>query len=299
MACQQPRRPQLVRIAVLLCLLTRQRHQPGLGLRRNRRLLARSGPVVERCQRAIGYRPLDAALDRLMMNAKSLSHPKERGIITITKQYLRPLYPARRLASRARNGCQLSNLILGHRQLDRLPPSCHDAIPRSIKHITGNPRTSFRFHGCPFHGIGRLVVLALWVHAISTTALAWFLLWNGLFMGTVMGVVQVTVQSASGALKLGEAAASVQFSRSIGAALGTALVAATLFADLSMKNPETARAFATLVESGGQIASSLPPAKRAAIRADIADAFSAAFLSVAAFTTLGFFLAVAIPLRRI
>ena len=104
MACQQPRRPQLVRIAVLLCLHTRQRHQPGLGLRRNRRLLARSGPVVERCQRAIGYRPLDAALDRLMMNAKSLSHPKERGIITITKQYLRPLYPARRLASRARNG---------------------------------------------------------------------------------------------------------------------------------------------------------------------------------------------------
>jgi hypothetical protein len=30
-----------------------------------------------------------------------------------------------------------------------------------------------------------------------------------------------------------------------------------------MKNPETARAFATVVEHGGQIASSLPPAQRA------------------------------------
>jgi EmrB/QacA subfamily drug resistance transporter len=144
-----------------------------------------------------------------------------------------------------------------------------------------------------------LVVLALWANTISTAALAWFLLWNGLFMGTVMGVVQVTVQSASGERKLGEAAASVQFSRSIGAGLGTAVVAAILFAVLSMKNPETARAFGMLVEHGGEFASSLPPAQRATIQADIADAFRVAFLSIAAFTTLGFFLALAIPLRRI
>jgi EmrB/QacA subfamily drug resistance transporter len=76
-----------------------------------------------------------------------------------------------------------------------------------------------------------LVVLSMWADALSTAALAWLLMWNGLFMGTVMGVVQVTVQSASGALRLGEAAASVQFSRSIGAAFGTALVAAVLFPD--------------------------------------------------------------------
>jgi hypothetical protein len=40
-------------------------------------------------------------------------------------------------------------------------------------------------------------------------------------------------------------------------------------------------------------------AARDAVQADIAEAFRAAFLSIAAFTTLGFFLAVAIPLRRI
>ena len=80
MTCQQPRRPQLVRIAVLLGLVARQRHQPSLGFRRDRRLLARSRSVIECRQRAIGQRPLDAALDRLMMDAKSLSHRKERRL---------------------------------------------------------------------------------------------------------------------------------------------------------------------------------------------------------------------------
>jgi MFS family permease len=140
-----------------------------------------------------------------------------------------------------------------------------------------------------------LVVLAFWASAFGTVAFAGLLLSNGLFMGTVMGVVQVSVQSAAGRVRLGEAAASVQFSRSIGAALGTALVATVLFADLSIRNPETAHTFVTLVENGRLDASSLPPAQRAAISA----AFRSAFLSIAAFTTAGFFLALTNPLRRI
>ncbi len=134
---------------------------------------------------------------------------------------------------------------------------------------------------------------------IGTTGLAWLLLWNGLFMGTVMGVVQVTVQSESGPIQLGEAAASVQFSRSIGAAFGTALVTAVLFAVLATRNPEAARAFTSMVEHGGRVASTLAPAQLAAVKADIADAFRAAFLSIAGFTTIGMLLAMSIPLRRI
>jgi EmrB/QacA subfamily drug resistance transporter len=142
-----------------------------------------------------------------------------------------------------------------------------------------------------------IVVLALWAQHIGTTGLAWLLLWNGLFMGTVMGVVQVTVQSESGPVKLGEAAASVQFSRSVGAAFGTAIVTAVLFAALSIRNPEAARAFTTMVEHGG--ASALAPGQLAAVQGDIADAFRAAFLSIAGFTGLGILLAMSIPLRRI
>jgi EmrB/QacA subfamily drug resistance transporter len=144
-----------------------------------------------------------------------------------------------------------------------------------------------------------LVILAVWAHLLTTAALGWLLLWNGLFMGTVMGVVQVTVQSAAGPRQLGEAAASVQFSRSIGAAFGTAIVATVLFAMLSRRSPEAARLFAALMESGAHVGSDLSAASLAAAQADIAAAFRIAFLSVAAFTMAGFFLALLIPLRRI
>jgi len=144
-----------------------------------------------------------------------------------------------------------------------------------------------------------LVVLALWASALGTAVFAVLLLCNGLFMGTVMGVVQVSVQSAAGLLRLGEAAASVQFSRSIGAAFGTALVATVLFSALSIRSPEAARVFATMVEQGKPLASSLTPAQQIAIQADISAAFRAAFLAMAAFTTTGFFLALTNPLRRI
>ncbi|HEY2136970.1 MAG TPA: MFS transporter [Xanthobacteraceae bacterium] len=144
-----------------------------------------------------------------------------------------------------------------------------------------------------------LLVLAFWAGVLSTPALAGVLLWNGLFMGTVMGVVQVTVQSDSGPLRLGEAAASVQFSRSIGAAFGTAIVATLLFGVLTLKNPEAARVFASMVENGRHLAPTLPSVQQTAIQADIAEAFRVAFLAIAAFTTAGFFLALTNPLRRI
>jgi len=142
-----------------------------------------------------------------------------------------------------------------------------------------------------------LVVLALWASELSNTTLAILLLWNGLFMGTVMGVVQVTVQSAAGAAHLGEAAASVQFSRSIGAAFGTALVATVLFAVLTIRNPDAARVFAIMVEHGQ--APALDAAQRAAIRAAIVDAFRAGFMLMAVFTAAGCALALTNPMRKI
>jgi EmrB/QacA subfamily drug resistance transporter len=142
------------------------------------------------------------------------------------------------------------------------------------------------------------IVLATWAPALGTAALAALLLLTGLFMGTVMCVVQVVVQSAAGQQRLGEAAASVQFSRSIGAAFGTALVATVLFGALAIKNPDSAHAFAAMVETG-RAANALPAAELGAALADIRDAFRAAFLTMAAFTTIAFFLVLTNPLRRI
>ena len=76
-------------------------------------------------------------------------------------------------------------------------------------------------------------------------------------------------------------------------------MATVLFAMLAIRNPDAASAFATMVEHGRALAPSLPAEQRAAIQTDIADAFRAAFLTIAGFTTVGFFLALSNPLRRI
>jgi hypothetical protein len=110
---------------------TRPPYRPCLRLWRDRRFLARSRSVIERRQRAIGHRPLDAALDRLIMDAKSPSHCKERRILTVGEQHLRPHHPACPLTARPRNRRQLRNILIAYRQFDRLPPSCHDANPCS------------------------------------------------------------------------------------------------------------------------------------------------------------------------
>jgi MFS family permease len=144
-----------------------------------------------------------------------------------------------------------------------------------------------------------LLLLALAAPLIGTVQLAWVFLWNGLCMGTVMGVVQVTVQSASGPRMLGEAAASVQFSRSIGAAFGTAAVASVLFAVLAATDKDTAALFGAMMQQGAGVLESLPAARQAIVQAEIAQAFRAAFLVIAGFAGAGAALAMSIPLRRI
>jgi EmrB/QacA subfamily drug resistance transporter len=144
-----------------------------------------------------------------------------------------------------------------------------------------------------------LIVLALAVATLGATGLAALLFWHGLFVGTVMGVVQVTVQSAAGQARLGEASASVSFSRSIGAAFGTALVAFVLFAVLSLENPQAAQAFAHIVEQAGHAGPALTGTQATAMQADIVAAFRAAFLMMAGFTALGCVISLFHPMRRI
>jgi EmrB/QacA subfamily drug resistance transporter len=143
------------------------------------------------------------------------------------------------------------------------------------------------------------LVLAMWAPELGAVALAVVLLFCGLFMGSVMGVVQVIVQADAGQIRLGEAAASVQFSRSIGAAFGTALVATLLFAVLTLRNPQAADVFAGMVEHAKGAGADLTADQRAIIAGDIAVAFRAGFLMMAAFTTAGFFLALTNPMKRI
>jgi EmrB/QacA subfamily drug resistance transporter len=144
-----------------------------------------------------------------------------------------------------------------------------------------------------------LLALAFWTPDLSVHALPWVWCAIALCMGTVMGVVQLTVQAVAGPRRLGTGAAMVQFSRSVGAAFGTALVAAILFAILAGGDRETASLFGTIIEQGPQAIATLSPARQAAVQAEIGDAFRAAFITIAAFTGIGTLLAWSLPLRRV
>ena len=98
---------------------------------------------------------------------------------------------------------------------------------------------------------------------------------------------------------LGAAAASVQFSRSVGAAFGTAVVAAVLFATLAWTDPEAPQLFGAIVQQGADITAKLPSARQAVLRGEFNEAFRAAFLTIAAFSALGLLLAWYTPVRRI
>jgi hypothetical protein len=98
---------------------------------------------------------------------------------------------------------------------------------------------------------------------------------------------------------LGTGAAMVQFSRSVGAAFGTATVAAILFSILAVTDRDTASLFGAIIDQGPEAIAALPAARQAVIHSEIADAFRAAFLAIALFTTAGTWLAWSMPLRRL
>jgi hypothetical protein len=114
-----------------------------------------------------------------------------------------------------------------------------------------------------------------------------------------MPVVQMTVQSVAGPQFLGSAAAAVQISRSIGAAFGTALVGAVLFAMLAAQDAEVAARFAELVQAGPKVLASLEPARRAEVQHEIALAFQGGFLTQSLLILTAIGLAWWIPVRRI
>jgi len=122
-------------------------------------------------------------------------------------------------------------------------------------------------------------------------------------LGTSFPVVQVVVQAAAGQERLGSATASVQFTRSLGSATGTALMGAVLFGTLVAQGGGPgggpADLFVALVNQGPAALSGLTEAAQAAFRAQMTGAFRAAFLTAAAMTALAAWLCTRVPLQRI
>ncbi len=144
-----------------------------------------------------------------------------------------------------------------------------------------------------------LLFLAFWIPHLSMTELPLVFGIIALCLGTVMGVVQVTVQAVAGPRMLGTGAAMVQFSRSVGAAFGTAAVGAILFSLLAASDRATANLFGTIIDQGPDAIAALPAARQAVVQSEIAEAFRSAFIAIAAFTSIEALLAWSLPLRRL
>ena len=144
-----------------------------------------------------------------------------------------------------------------------------------------------------------LVLAALFAGGMADLTLAVLFGFAAMGMSTSYPVVQITVQVAAGPARLGAAAASVQFARSLGAAAATALLGVLLFGSLAAQDPAAAELFGRLVREGARLLPGLPEDARAMLAAGLASGFRAAFLGAAALVALGAWLAWRVPMRRL
>src|SRR5215831_3659624 len=128
MAGEESRRPHFVRIPEFLGLAG-EVHNPGLGRGRDRGLLAGPGSIIERRNWTISERPLNTALNGLMVHPDALRHRKKGWVLSVRQQHSRALYLARRFRSRTGNRAQRRQILLANCQFDRLPPRRHELNP--------------------------------------------------------------------------------------------------------------------------------------------------------------------------
>jgi MFS family permease len=120
----------------------------------------------------------------------------------------------------------------------------------------------------------------------------------GIGLGMVMPPTQVTVQLAAGREALGVATASIALSRSLGGALGVAIVGAVLFALIGTVDGTLARVLREVVEGGPAYITQLSPQQRGALAAHLDGAYRVVFFVLAAIAAAGALIARTIPTLR-
>lgn len=149
-------------------------------------------------------------------------------------------------------------------------------------------------------GAAGLAGVALVGGALPVAGLGLLLSLVGFGMGASYPVSQITVQVAGGPARLGAAAASVQYARTLGAAVGTTLIGAVVFGALAAGDAAVAELFARLVREGAPaLLGTLDDAARTGLRTALGEAFRLGFLTAAAMAACGALIAWRVPVRRI
>ena len=140
--------------------------------------------------------------------------------------------------------------------------------------------------------------LAAGVSSASTPLVLAFTVLAGAGLGMVMPPTQVTVQMAAGRDALGAATASISLSRSVGGAIGVAIVGAVLFAQIDRSADAASALLHQAVEGGTAFIATLTDAQRAQVGGRIDEIYRVAFLVIAAISATGALLAATIPTLR-
>jgi predicted MFS family arabinose efflux permease len=160
-------------------------------------------------------------------------------------------------------------------------------------HLTAYPKRGLAVSTIAFFTLAATVTFAPTVVVLALTVLA------GAGLGTTMPPSQIIVQSAGGSASLGAAVASLSVSRSMGGALGVALVGAVLYLFLGREDALLASVLPQIAESGGTFLETLPEVQRSAIVAHLDQAFRIVFLVLGVFTLIGTYAASKVPAQRL
>lgn len=159
--------------------------------------------------------------------------------------------------------------------------------------LTAYPKRGLAVSTAAFVALAATVTFASMPVVLALTMLA------GAGLGTTMAPTQIIVQNAGGNASLASAVASVSVSRSIGGALGVAIVGAVLFLLIGHQNALLASVLPQIAQSRGAFLASLPDVQRQAITTHLGDAFQVIFLVLAAFTLIGTYAASKVPVQKI
>ena len=143
------------------------------------------------------------------------------------------------------------------------------------------------------------VVLAASVAVAPTPVVLILTLLAAAGLGTTMPPTQIIVQSAGGKASLGSAVASISVARSIGGALGVAIVGGVLQLLVGRDDALLVSVLPQIAESGGSFLATMPAAQRATLVDHIDSAFRVVFAVLAMFTCLGAYAASKVPPHRL
>ena len=166
------------------------------------------------------------------------------------------------------------------------------SIARTGK-LTAYPKRGLAVSTVAFVALAATVTFAPISVVLVLTLLA------GAGLGTTMPPTQIIVQSAGGSASLASAVASMSVSRSIGGALGVAIVGAVLFVLVGHQDALLASVLPQIAESRGAFLATLPEAQRQAMTIHLGAAFRVVFLVLAAFTLIGAYVASKVPAQRL